>query len=126
MSTGTATHLHHPPAHDEPTLAPTVTSQVQDRRRARVMAETYKKESFSISTKLVSRRKESRGKKPRVAPSTALNHLRKKRMLSSGAPPIITIPTFWFVHDENTLPSHDCEHRGHRGSALPGAACHMS
>lgn len=53
--------------------------------RARVMAGTYKEESFSISTKLVSRRKESRRKKPQVAPSTALNHLRKKRMLSSGA-----------------------------------------
>lgn len=89
------------------------------------MAGTYKEESFSISTKLVSRRKESRRKKTASCSKYGVNHLRKKRMLSSGAPPIITIPTFGFVHDETTLPSNDCEHRGHRGSALPGAACHM-
>lgn len=87
-------------------------------------AGTYKKESFSISTKLVSRRKIPKEKTASCS-KYGVGSSQKKDAQFRRAPHIITIPTFGFVHDENTLPSNDCEHRGHRGSALPGAACHM-
>lgn len=119
---------HHRPAHGEPTLAPPVTSRAETVESDG--GHLKKKRVFSISIKLVGRRKSPKGKNrgcSKYGPSSSLQKRSsvQARHLSSRYPPLGLFNDAGHVYDEKFLPPHDREHREHRGSALPGAACCM-